>query len=154
MSRKRYYHDSQNKKYKVRIKRILPFSYKYRQNWHKWIRFPIPKRVSIVFTPDYLLFKRYNKKIIEIPYDDISRWGDHTGRYWNFTWHLSLNTKIYKSENRIRAYFDLYKSCIVYLYPLSEVVRMEFNNNMNYYKTGGHLGHLRKPKAIRRRFTV
>ena len=153
MSHRRYYHDSQNKKYKIKIKRILPYEYKYYQNWHKWVKFPLSKRLSLVFTPDYLLLKRYNKKLIEIPYDDITNWGDHRCRYWNFSWELSPNTKIYKNEKRIKNYFNFYKSCIIYLYPRIRVPKMELNNTMNYYKTSGIHGKINKLR-IRQHFTV
>ena len=132
---RRYFHDGYNQKFKVYIKRALPYPYKYHQNWQKWVRFPLPKHVSLVFTRDYILFKKYNKKILEIPYDDISNWGDYGSKYWNFTWRLSDNTIFYKYESRFRLYFNMYERCIVYLCPKNRCEPKTFNNTMNNYKT-------------------
>lgn len=149
MSRRRYYHDGQNQKFKVRVKRILPAPFRYSQNWHKWVKFPLPKRISIVFTPDYVLFKKYNKKILEIPYDDISNWGDYGSKYWNFTWKLTDNTKFYINKNAYERYFNIYQLCIIYLSPTKQCEPKTFNNNMNNYKSCSN-----KTSVLRRRFTV
>lgn len=152
MSSRRYFHDGYNSKFKVIIKRALPCPYKHFQNWHKWVRFPLPKHISLVFTRDYVLFKKYNKKLLEIPYDDISNWGDYGSKYWNFTWRLSDNTKIYKHEEKFRVYFDMYERCIIYLTPKKLFEPKTFNNTMNSFKIRSHS---KQPRLLhRRRFTV
>ena len=115
-SSRRYKDDIRHSKYKIKIKRILPFPYKYSQNWQKWIKFPLPKKLSMIFCDKTILFKRHNKKILEIPYDDVKKYGFFKD-YWYINWKYSEGTVFYASKKSFLNYFNMYNNCIIYLKP-------------------------------------
>lgn len=133
----KYFHDAQNRKYKIKIKTILPVRdnwYPACQSWKRWVKFPLKKYVSIVFTPFYIVFKKRNMKLLEIPYDDIYNWGNGNHKYFNFAWKLTEHTIIHKNKDKIMNYFSVYRNCIIYIKPINDPPNI-LNTTMDTYKT-------------------
>ena len=133
---RRYFHCAENMRFKVKIMYALP--YQINNNYkRKWVTIPIPKRISIVFTPRYLLIKKYNKKIISIPYNDIESWGNYNNR-WSFRWMLTTETVIYKNSQKFERYFLKNDRCILYIVLRGKNNVSILNNTMNKYKSEFH----------------
>ena len=132
-SKRKYFTDGDHHKYKIKIKSILPHPppsiIKHKKLWKK----VLPKKLSLVFTHNYLLFKKKNKKIIEIPYRDIDNWGGY-GKYWSFSWKLSDYTLVYVNHLYFLDYFTSHNNCIVYIKNKNGTGR-SLNNSLIYFKT-------------------
>tara|TARA_B100000035_G_C20998226_1_gene553553 strand:- start:210 stop:614 length:405 start_codon:yes stop_codon:yes gene_type:complete len=128
----KYYESSDDIRFKVKITHVLPFQIN-KNRTNSWINMPLPKRISIVFTPRGVLIKKYNKIIICIPYHDIGRYCICNNRMY-FHWTISKDTVIYKNQDKFKKYFENNDFCILYMKSLCENPITEINYCMEYYK--------------------
>ena len=129
----KYYESSDDIRFKVKITHVLPFQLN-KNRTNTWINLPLPKYLSIVFTPSAILMKKYNKLIISIPYQDIGRYSICNNR-WFFHWTISEKTIIYKNKDKFKKYFKNNDFCILFMKSRCENSITEFNYCMEYYKS-------------------
>ena len=130
----KYVYNNKDRKFKVYIKSIVPTKTHMDYSINHWDLIKLPKRLSIVFTDNFLILKKFNRKIIEIPYSDIINWGNYKDNYWTFSWKLSEYTIIYNNYEKFLKYFKTHSMCIVYLKTRYRISTTVLNNTMNFYK--------------------
>ena len=114
---KKYIKNIKNRKYKVEIT-------------YDKINF-LPRFLSIVFTEDKLLFKKYNKIFFEIPYQNIISWADGETN-WVLQWRIMGTDGLYQKEKQVLKYFKNNDKNFTYFYPLHYPPCI-LSNTITYY---------------------